>query len=82
MASGNRDYHYTHWTVQVDRATDQDRDHLGVAQTVLPVPIPEAFFLNQEEEASLRYVLSPLNGLVNYINTYHIPLIPVAFCHV
>ena len=57
MDSGNKDFHYTHWSVLVDRATEADLEHLSdEAKVVQPEgPDPAMFFLSQDEENELRF---------------------------
>ena len=55
--SGNRDYHYTHWTIIVDRATEADLSELSDTPKLVPIEGPDAtvFFVNEEEHHQLRY---------------------------
>lgn len=55
LGSGNRDFHYTHWSVLIDRFNPRDLQDLGIEPKAVPVggPDPTAFFLSKEEHASL-----------------------------
>ncbi|XP_052236745.1 uncharacterized protein LOC127848363 [Dreissena polymorpha] len=54
--SSNRDYHYTHWSVIIDRFDPRDLEGLGTQPKVVPAKGPDAttFFLSKEEKTSLR----------------------------
>lgn len=52
LGSGNRDFHYTHWTVMVNRATGEDEPKI----VPLEGPDPSIFFLDDAEHTKLRYV--------------------------
>ena len=56
--SGNRDYHYTHWTILIDRATEEDLSDLSEIPKHVPIEGPDTsvFFLNDEEHQQLRYL--------------------------
>lgn len=56
VGSGNKDYHYTHWTVLVDRLLPIDVPELSRQPKVIPPdgPDPNLFFLSDEECAVLK----------------------------
>ncbi|XP_062588335.1 uncharacterized protein LOC134250012 [Saccostrea cucullata] len=56
VGSGNKDYHYTHWTVLVDRLLPIDVPELSRQPKVIPPDglDPNLFFLSDEECAVLK----------------------------
>ncbi|XP_053405618.1 uncharacterized protein LOC123556242 isoform X2 [Mercenaria mercenaria] len=56
IGSGNRDFHYTHWSVIIDRLLPIDLPDLNQEPKVLTVngPDPSKFYLNTEEHKALR----------------------------
>ncbi|XP_060599721.1 uncharacterized protein LOC132753283 isoform X2 [Ruditapes philippinarum] len=55
LESGNKDFHYTHWSVIIDRFNPRDLKHLSLEPKALPIGgcDPMTFFLSKEEHASL-----------------------------
>lgn len=56
VGSGNRDFHYTHWSVLVDRITPLDFPDLSRREKTVcgDGPNPDFFYLNSEEHEMLR----------------------------
>jgi hypothetical protein len=72
LESGNRDFHYTHWSVIIDIFNPRDLKDLSIEPKALPIggPDPMTFLLSKEEHASLRFVAKcKLNG--NFIRQRH-----------
>lgn len=76
LESGNRDFHYTHWSVIIDRFHPRDLQDLSIEPKAVPAsgPDPKTFFLSKEEHASLRKCYS---WLVQKILTEDVPALSV-----
>ena len=55
MSSGNRDYHYTHWTILPDRFADDDLKHLSDSPPIPPEHLTEVFYCTDEDHKLLKY---------------------------
>lgn len=57
LGSGNRDFHYTHWSILIDRFDPRDLQGLSTQpkQITAQGPDPTIFFLSSNEHEALRY---------------------------
>ncbi|XP_052809628.1 uncharacterized protein LOC128238094 [Mya arenaria] len=78
LDGGNRDFHYTHWSVIIDRFHPRDLQDPSIEPKAVSAggPDPKTFFLSKEEHASLRKCYS---WLVQRILIEDVPALSV-FC--
>ena len=60
LGSGNRDFHYTHWTVYPDRFVDAEFEDLSTEPVGHPGANPPraSFLCSDSENESMRYYIS------------------------
>ena len=75
LGSGNKDYHYTHWTILPDRHTEADLESLSSEPPIrYEKPDPEFFYTTPEEDQAIRFVQHICN--FEMIGDFHVHFYP------